>query len=65
VSLPASEKYATLDDDELATEFFNALSLDLKRETTQIYPGSIFGFENYFSRHGTIALDSILVSHLL
>lgn len=62
VGMPTSEKYASLDEERLAEEFINALSVEMRRDTTQIYPGSLFGFENYFSKHGMLALDSILVS---
>lgn len=63
----ANDKYDPEDgegEDVLSSEFISSLSLELKRETTQIFPGSVFGLENYFSKHGTIQLDSIIVRYL-
>lgn len=60
----SNEKYDPEDgegEDVLSSEFISSLSLELKRETTQIFPGSVFGLENYFSKHGAIQLDSIIV----
>jgi hypothetical protein len=61
VGLSTREKYHHLDEKTIATKLVTALSTDMRRDTTQIYPGSIFGLEHYFSKRGSVALDSILV----
>jgi hypothetical protein len=65
VGLPTQDKYEIAEeeenDDAMTSEILSALSTEMKRETTQIYPGSVFGLESYFSKHGNIQLDSILV----
>jgi hypothetical protein len=53
-----------LDDEFVAGEFISALSNNTKSETMQIFAGSVFGLENFFSKHGNIVLDSIVTMEM-